>query len=654
MCLIWRRSCFFLSLKDSAAQIVETIWPLSTVALRSDTAGCKSVLPLRVFIQETLRRSRSSYSTLQVALYYLILVKNQIPRLDFTMEQPKESACSRAMQCGRRMFLAALILASKYLQDRNYSSRAWSKISGLSTTEINQNEFAFLDAVNWKLHISESVFQRWTDIVLKYTPKPGDSSNGEGLCWSTLIPMLTGDLDVGGPTKYEQQLPPPSSPAHALYLSAQPSPSPCHTPVPPHPDRLSGVADINAASEQTPTDACQNNNNNNIPKTLEPNPQMDNSSVPLPPIPKLGLLPTPQMTPHSNVTSTPAAGAGGFDQSKPSIGAALSRANSMGMQRCTMDRRPPMNIRKQNSFEASGPLCRRSSLARSGSSSSSSPDSTASDVPSLDSMQSSGSSSSSSSHSSEDTGAAVQSRLPSRPTLPLPKPQGNWLKESRKSLTIGTPIAEGDACEIVASPEQLAHPAPNIPDLTNFSLGPPEGGVSSTTTAATAAQEAAEGLCALSGNVPAPVPRSHPSVAANHLSSTNSTSTLPTRRSRKRGRSTASEDTVLQENVRHLMATTNGAGSRKKRDDGIAVLPDGVDDNSFPLPVKAKAKAKAAQSATEFPAVKKMPLSPYPGSLKRACCQKDEDEAAAGFLFALRPGPPFGAAGVEGPVDVVD
>ena len=175
---------FLSSFEDSASQIVETIWPLSVVALRGDSAlGCKGVLPLRTFIQETLRRSRTSYSTLQVALYYLIMIKPLVPKHDFTMEQPRDRPSSRAMQCGRRMFLAALILASKYLQDRNYSARAWSKISGLNTAEINQNELAFLEAVEWRLHISEAVFQRWTDIVLKYTPSAGGSPNGEGLCW---------------------------------------------------------------------------------------------------------------------------------------------------------------------------------------------------------------------------------------------------------------------------------------------------------------------------------------------------------------------------------------------------------------------------------------------------------------------------------------
>lgn len=129
------------------------------------------VLPLRTFIQETLRRSRTSYSTLQVALYYLIVIRPHLPPRDCDISNlpAEEAQVTRAKQCGRRMFLAALILASKYLQDRNYSARAWSKISGLNTQEININEMAFLDAVNWRLHISETNFQKWTDLVLKYT-----------------------------------------------------------------------------------------------------------------------------------------------------------------------------------------------------------------------------------------------------------------------------------------------------------------------------------------------------------------------------------------------------------------------------------------------------------------------------------------------------
>ncbi|EPS40523.1 hypothetical protein H072_5613 [Dactylellina haptotyla CBS 200.50] len=155
--------------KDTAAQIVEAIWPSSMIQKPCEpTLG--RVLPLRTFIQETLRRSRTSYSTLQVALYYLFVIRPFISLDDAVAPSSDYFHDVRALQCGRRMFLAALILASKYLQDRNYSARAWSKISGLNIPEINANELAFLTTVNWKLHISDQIFDKWTKIVLKCTP----------------------------------------------------------------------------------------------------------------------------------------------------------------------------------------------------------------------------------------------------------------------------------------------------------------------------------------------------------------------------------------------------------------------------------------------------------------------------------------------------
>ena len=103
--------------KDCATQMVEVIWPLSAVACGSEpTGGRGPILPLRTYIEETLRRSRTSYSTLQVALYYLVLIKPFVPKGDFLQPQTADCAATQSLMCGRRMFLAALILASKYLQ----------------------------------------------------------------------------------------------------------------------------------------------------------------------------------------------------------------------------------------------------------------------------------------------------------------------------------------------------------------------------------------------------------------------------------------------------------------------------------------------------------------------------------------------------------
>ncbi len=159
-----------------AARLITAIWPLSaSPPMMTSCFNGAGVLPLEVFIHETLRRSKTSYSTLQVALFYIILLKDKLSNRDFTKEQPKPEDCQqqpsgpptcRAMQCGRRMFLAALMLASKYLQDRNYSTRAWSKISGLRIPEINENETEYLRCIDYRLHMKRDAFENWSKIVL--------------------------------------------------------------------------------------------------------------------------------------------------------------------------------------------------------------------------------------------------------------------------------------------------------------------------------------------------------------------------------------------------------------------------------------------------------------------------------------------------------
>ena len=309
--------------------MIETIWPLSVLSCGRDTGlGGKqqNLIGLRTFVQEVLRRSKTSYSTLQVALYYLILVQSCIPKHDFTMEQSEDSPACRAMQCGRRMFLAALILASKYLQDRNYSARAWSKISGLRICEINMNELAFLSAVNWKLHIPEPVFHRWTDIVLKYSPSAQVNSLPRSypvpVCtWKMIIPRLTPELDtiqlgssgLSDDTGY-------NSPGSQL-SDMSPPPIPVREESSP----------LSESDEATPT------NPYTIPRMLEPTPRdIKVDERILPPLPRLGTLPTPQMTPQTGTFCTPAASASGRCPGR-SMSYAMSHLQKSCLARSTLD-----------------------------------------------------------------------------------------------------------------------------------------------------------------------------------------------------------------------------------------------------------------------------------------------------------------------------
>ncbi|CAF9912543.1 MAG: hypothetical protein HETSPECPRED_000967 [Heterodermia speciosa] len=305
-----------VSWSDTTTQTIETIWPLSIAHGRANTD--QNLIGLRTFVQEVLRRSKTSYSTLLVAIYYLVVVMSGLPKDDFTMEQKIDSDGFRAMQCGRRMFLAALILASKYLQDRNYSTRAWSKISGLKVSEINTNERAFLAAVNWKLHMPEPLFQRWERIVLKYSPSghtPSVPRSSPTACqtWRSIVRQLNADLDQfdnrgmllsDNDSGYYSESSAPSSRGsspHAPRNSAE-------TPIP------ENTTSIPPSLPDLP------------PLTLEPTPQESKSDHRmLPPLqPREGLLPTPQITPQVRNFCTPAVSASGLLPRRPSMGLAMA------------------------------------------------------------------------------------------------------------------------------------------------------------------------------------------------------------------------------------------------------------------------------------------------------------------------------------------
>ncbi|KAK4699877.1 PHO85 cyclin-5, partial [Phenoliferia sp. Uapishka_3] len=234
---------FVAGLVGASVIAIESIWGGPAVSPSNSPA----VLPLQWFVKEVLRRSRTSCSTLQVALYYLHkarrdiratvanaarvelgLVADSYPsppmspnlsgeELAIKSEQIQDAvvdASGSAVLCGRRMFLAALIAASKYLQDKNYSNRAWAKISGLTTKEITDNERVFLGLLDYRLHLGAEDFDRWTDRLASL------AAQGAVLEASVIsIPGLARSSSVPGPISNEVlhdiTSPPPSRTAVA-------------------------------------------------------------------------------------------------------------------------------------------------------------------------------------------------------------------------------------------------------------------------------------------------------------------------------------------------------------------------------------------------------------------------------------------------------
>lgn len=232
--LAGNKESFVEYLVDNVVEAIENIWPN-----QNDHA-----IPLRYFVREALRRSKTSFWTLQTAYVYLVRARTGLnaygrspnanvkqqnqcaaasvpasmsripsptaslpqfcervivkgnpvdaaahyPTPKLTPEALPQNASATASpgtsevsspqafettqidptQCGRRMFIAALMVASKYLRDRNYSNKAWASLSGLGCKEVNRIEINFLKLISYRLHVSLPVYARCSAYLFRH------------------------------------------------------------------------------------------------------------------------------------------------------------------------------------------------------------------------------------------------------------------------------------------------------------------------------------------------------------------------------------------------------------------------------------------------------------------------------------------------------
>jgi PHO85 cyclin-5 len=95
-------------------------------------------------------------TTSDVPTQYEVEKKLRTPSEDLPALPPLPSP----LLCPRRTFLASLILASKFMQDKCYSNRAWAKLAGLPAREIGRCERALGEALEWRLWVGKMPVQR--------------------------------------------------------------------------------------------------------------------------------------------------------------------------------------------------------------------------------------------------------------------------------------------------------------------------------------------------------------------------------------------------------------------------------------------------------------------------------------------------------------
>lgn len=137
-----------LSAIDITTLTIRTSWPMEI----STTKQGQPVVNTQAFVRHLLKRSRATRSTLQLAIFYLFRIRPYIN---------ERSQFDPIVKCGRRMFLAALICAHKYLYDNTFTNASWAKISKLPVKEINGAERALLEMLDYRLYVSTELYQRF-------------------------------------------------------------------------------------------------------------------------------------------------------------------------------------------------------------------------------------------------------------------------------------------------------------------------------------------------------------------------------------------------------------------------------------------------------------------------------------------------------------
>jgi hypothetical protein len=135
----------------------------------------------------------------------------------------------------RRMFIAALVLASKFVQDKCYSNRAWAKLAGLPPREIGRSERALGEALEWRLWVGKSPQSNARALGRAQSDGSILSQNGTVAPADALVSASTGEHAPGTqrPLRRSSTLPAPAfqprAPPHGHFHAV------AHVPPPPVP-----------------------------------------------------------------------------------------------------------------------------------------------------------------------------------------------------------------------------------------------------------------------------------------------------------------------------------------------------------------------------------------------------------------------------------
>ncbi|KAJ8654224.1 hypothetical protein O0I10_010172 [Lichtheimia ornata] len=125
---------------------------------------------LLFFCNRLITITKSSCASVRLALLYLFRLRVTVP-LDKAPWTWKDT----------RLFTVVLMLASKFLEDTTYDSKAWAEYSKIPLSDLNKVEREMMFILDYKLHVSQDYYLEWVKHceMLMHAQSADDATNDD-------------------------------------------------------------------------------------------------------------------------------------------------------------------------------------------------------------------------------------------------------------------------------------------------------------------------------------------------------------------------------------------------------------------------------------------------------------------------------------------
>ncbi|CAO3636387.1 unnamed protein product [Cunninghamella blakesleeana] len=142
-----------IDLADFSATIVYLMWHSRKSCTSGNRVNGNASPAFKRFCLQVLSSTQLTESAVYLGLKYICHLLESNPSIE------------GAEGSEYRLFIVALMLANKFLDDNTFTNKTWSEVSGMKVQDLNIMESEFLEALEYTLFVRDEDYKKWKSIL---------------------------------------------------------------------------------------------------------------------------------------------------------------------------------------------------------------------------------------------------------------------------------------------------------------------------------------------------------------------------------------------------------------------------------------------------------------------------------------------------------